>query len=118
MTTMLSNLDRLQKEVFEGLGIDWMVSQRLGPDLPYTKTCDAWYFNKLGTDRVYVQPKSPGDALATCFECGTNVAIKSQTINVWNDGLGPCAVEKTRTRQVRYCPTCEEEPKSSIVRWK
>ena len=115
MTTTLSNLERLQEEIFSGIDLEWKVSHKLGEDLPYAETGQAWYFNKRGTDIVYEQLKD-SDEPTTCYGCDNPILIKNQTVNVWGDeSLGPCAVTETKTREVRYCPNCEEEPESSVI---
>jgi len=83
--------------------------------MPYLETEEAWYFNRRGTDVVYRQTRDM-DSMTTCYGCGENILAKLQIVNVWgDDSLGPCAVTEVNTREVRYCPNCEEEPESSVI---
>ena len=113
--TKKKNLERLQEEVFKGAGLEWKVSPKLGPDLPYVETEHDWYFNKRGTDVVYVQSKKLGNTRTKCYECRVRILEKPQQVTEWSDDLGPCTGGDVRTRYVKYCPKCEEEPRNCIV---
>ncbi len=114
--TKKTNLDRLQEEVFKGRNLEWQASRNLGPDFQYIEDSKAWYTNRKGTDVVYVQPKTPGDAMATCYGCGSYILGKNQRVTEWDrGGPGPFAGNEVRTQLVRYCPTCELEPSNFSV---
>ncbi len=109
------NIERLRKEIFGGR-IRWEVSPRLGPSLRYAETPDAYFFNKTGTDLVYVQPKKPEGAPAICYSDCERIREKKQIITNWAEyGPGPTAGVDTKLRTVRYCPKCEPEPKCTEI---
>ncbi len=113
MTITKNNLERLKNEIFKGKDLEWKAAQNLGPVFQFAETSQAWYSNRKGTDIIYVQPKSPENAIATCYGCGSNVLGMEQAVTGWSySGPGPCAGTGVRTRFVRYCPKCEVEPRS------
>ena len=114
--TTQTNLDRLQIEVFSGSDLEWKVSQKQGPDKLYVENNQAWYWNKKGTDIIYVQPKSPEDAPAYCYGCRKNILVMLQQVTDWAaDGPGPCAGVDVRTNYIQYCPKCESVPQATNI---
>ena len=111
-----TNLDRLQIEVFECSNLEWKVSEKQGPDKLYVENNEARYWNKNGTDVVYVEPKTPEDAAAYCFECRENIQLMPQQVTTWAaDRPGPCAGVDVRTNYIQYCPKCEPVPRATGI---
>lgn len=111
-----TNLERLSKEKFNDKGLEWKVSKNMDPSLRYVEDNEAWYSNKIGTDIVYVQPKSPSNAKARCYNCNTLLLITSAPATSWDRyGPGPCAGNSTTNYSGPYCPKCEKEPVVSSI---
>src|SRR3989344_345716 len=91
------NLERLSREKFNSSKLEWKVSPRLGPDLPFIEDKKNWYFNKKGTDIVYFQSKELGNTKTKCYACNTPILEKSQQVTEWLNDVGPCAAGDMRT---------------------
>ena len=106
-------LKKLSEEKFGGKEPVWKKARWGDADVLCVGDSDFWYYQRDNV--IYIQSKKD-DLTPHCYDCKSELEFKEQSNSVWfEEWSGPVGGGEVITKNIPYCPKCEEEPKGSGI---